>query len=283
MSVTGKEFTYVNQMASSDSDLSKRASWFTCACCPPNVTRLLGSIGGYLWSFQADELKGAINVNVHLYSSAILSIPIKDKVVEVEQKSSWPWDGTAEFEVRNVADIEVTICIRIPAWAESWQLTPCQKDIKTEKGYLRLNAGWIKENPKFTLSVPFTPRFVAPHPYTNQDIVALARGPLVYCLEDFDNPWVDDHFKSLVIDPACLVTEKLVTDSLGGEDYVSLEAHGGATIIDPSSVSGAMVKPGESTRSAKKLEEDLNFIPYCLRDNRGGKGHMRVGIRRLAT
>ena len=48
MSSDGRQFTYVNQLASSDTDLSQRAKWFTCACCPPNVTRLLGYIGGYL-------------------------------------------------------------------------------------------------------------------------------------------------------------------------------------------------------------------------------------------
>src|SRR4051794_1194696 len=42
---------------------------------------------------------------------------------------------------------------------------------------------------------PFEAPVLTPHPFTNQDIVAVARGTIVYCVEDVDNPWVDDHFK----------------------------------------------------------------------------------------
>lgn len=121
MSASGKQFTYVNQMTSSDTDLSKRAEWFTCACCPPNVTRLLGYIGGYLWSFEAQS-ETSVQVNIHMYSSAVLSIPIGNNVVELEQKSNWPWEGKIEFSLRNAAEVSTTIKLRIPSWAENWQV-----------------------------------------------------------------------------------------------------------------------------------------------------------------
>jgi DUF1680 family protein len=75
-SISGKQFTYVNQLASTDTDLSKRAERFTCACCPPNVARTLGYIGGYLWSHRADEKSRSVQINVHLYSSATLKVPV---------------------------------------------------------------------------------------------------------------------------------------------------------------------------------------------------------------
>lgn len=68
-------------------------------------------------------------------------------------------------------------------------------DGQPEKGYLKLSPEWIKRNPSFRLSIPLKTRLTSPHPYTNQDIVVLARGPIVYCVEDIDNPWVNDHFK----------------------------------------------------------------------------------------
>jgi hypothetical protein len=62
--------------------------------------------------------------------------------------------------------------------------------------------------------------------------VALVRGPIVYCVEDVDNPWVQDHFKSVQLDPACSVQEKLVTDGTTGDTYVALTvAKGGAQIL----------------------------------------------------
>ena len=75
------------------------------------------------------------------------------------------------------------------------QLTPPIPNASLENGYLYLTPKYLVDNPKFRLSIPLKPRLLSPHPYTNQDIVALARGPIVYCIEGKDNTWVDDHFK----------------------------------------------------------------------------------------
>lgn len=122
MSASGKEFTYVNQLASTETDLSERAKWFTCSCCPPNVTRLLGYIGGYLWTSTVNKENSSAEVNVHMYSSARLSVPVGERFVEIEQKSNWPWNGKIEFNVRNVSDVSTTIRLRIPSWAASWKV-----------------------------------------------------------------------------------------------------------------------------------------------------------------
>lgn len=110
--------------------------------------------------------------------------------------------------------------------------------------------------------------------------MAVARGPLIYCLEDFDNPWVEDHFKSLVLDPTCTITEKLVFDSsISEEPYVALSATNGASLIDTEDQSGPHIAPGAVPYRKDRRVDKLHFIPYCLRSNRGGKGHMRVAIR----
>ena len=75
------------------------------------------------------------------------------------------------------------------------QLTPACPDAKLNKGYLSLPADWLSKNPKFKLSVPIAPRLIASHPFTNQNTLSVARGPVVYCAEDYDNDWVEDHFK----------------------------------------------------------------------------------------
>jgi len=148
-----------------------------------------------------------------------------------------------------------------------------------DKGYLTLTSEWLKANPTFQFNIPLKPRFVAPHPYTGQDIVALARGPIIYCIEDFDNSWVTDHFKSLVIDPAGKFTEEEKSDVDIGQPYVSLIAHNAASLLDLDTRVGPHSPVGQSI-SENSAVDHLHFIPYCLRDNRGGKGHMRVGIRR---
>ncbi|CZR54496.1 probable DUF1680 domain protein [Phialocephala subalpina] len=279
MSASGKQFTYVNQLSSTDTDLSKRAEWFTCACCPPNVTRLLGYIGGYLWTFLNDKAD-SLQINVHLYSSAQLSIPIGDKVVELEQKSNWPWEGRIEFQFRNASEVASTIKLRIPSWAEDWQIVPSLPDRKLERGYLTLPPEWLKSSPSFVLEMPLKPRFVSPHPYTNQDVIALARGPLIYCLEDVDNSWVTDHFKSLVLDPESPIGETKVSADEMGEPYVALTVETKAPVLDVGMELIPHVALEAIKQEASGVVGNLHFIPYALRDNRGGKGHMRVGIRR---
>jgi len=143
-------------------------------------------------------------------------------------------------------------------------------------GYLTLPAEWLKYNPKFQLTIPLKHRYVSPHPYTNQDVVALARGPLIYCVEDADNSWVDDHFKSLLFDSSANVTESSAT--IGEEEYIQMTAHDAAFFLVLNGENG----PFSPTADVEKKDgaKELHFVPYCLRDNRGGKGHMRVGLRR---
>lgn len=125
MSVDGKAFTYANQLATSEEDASnKREEWFECACCPPNVARVLGHIGGYLWTARTNSEQSA-TINVHLYASALLDYTLEGTKNEVKlrQTTNYPWEGSIEFELENTAVVEVDINIRIPAWAgESWQV-----------------------------------------------------------------------------------------------------------------------------------------------------------------
>ncbi|KAA8568340.1 hypothetical protein EYC84_007376 [Monilinia fructicola] len=206
MSLNGRQFTYVNQLASSDTDLSQRAKWFTCACCPPNVTRLLGYIGGYMWTSSKDERNNAAEINVHMYTSAILKIQLGEHTVELEQKADWPWDGNIQFDLKNPHEISTTIRIRIPGWASNWT--------------------------------------------------------------------------SLIFSTTGEITEK--DADMSNEPYKKLTASGAATSFRlPEQARPELANDGDEFFEVDI--EELHFIPYALRDNRGGKGHMRVGLRRRMT
>lgn len=126
MSVDGKAFTYANQMATSAKDASnKREEWFECACCPPNVARVLGHIGGYVWSPKTNTDTSA-TVNVHLYAAASLEYTLdgSHKSFKLTQKTNYPWDSTIDFELENPSGIELDINLRVPAWADdSWKVS----------------------------------------------------------------------------------------------------------------------------------------------------------------
>jgi uncharacterized protein len=137
LSLDGTKFTYVNQLASSEDEeggkdgagdggngetsLSKREAWFECACCPPNVCRTMGILGGYVWSHGEGE--DGVFVNVHLYTSATLKFEASGgQKVELKQQGNWPWEGDVWFELKTSTDVPVTIRLRIPAWAEGYEV-----------------------------------------------------------------------------------------------------------------------------------------------------------------
>ena len=122
MSSNGRQFTYVNQLASSEQDLSKREQWFKCACCPPNILRLLAQIGGYVWNFYPNEKESSAQINVHLFMANQLRFAVGGQYVEIEQKTDWPWNGDVTFNLRT--DLKhVSMRLRIPFWARSWRVS----------------------------------------------------------------------------------------------------------------------------------------------------------------
>lgn len=297
MSVDGRKYTYVNQLASSDRNLAERNEWFKCCCCPPNIMRTLAIIGGYIYTQPSLGDKAGTRIAVHLYSSSTLHFATDGNDSQLTQTTDWPWDGKVEFELQT-ASKQVSISLRIPQWTSQWsvgvsstatgwanfsQVDPKPSHHNLEKGYLTLSAEWLEQHPQFSLTIQQDLRILAPHPFTNQDNVALARGPIIYSVEDFDNPWVQDHFRSLQLDPDAQVSENLVTDPLTEERYIGLCVHNGASLLPQSKLHARPSIPWHSlvkTSAESEVVEDLHFIPYYFRSNRGGKGMSRTGIRR---
>lgn len=118
MSHDGQRFTYVNQLASSDADASKREDWFTVACCPPNVLRLLGQIGGYIWDVRS--IDKTPEIVVHLYISSSTTFTVGQEKISVKQESNYPWKSDIAFEINSAAPIGVKL--RIPEWAKEWEV-----------------------------------------------------------------------------------------------------------------------------------------------------------------
>jgi uncharacterized protein len=115
MNLEGNAFTYVNQLASSERNKSARASWFECSCCPPNLMRLYGSLGGYVWDYGGDS--GSAFINVHLYTQATVTFDAGGKEVKLSQQSNWPWEGKVSFHLQAPTEASVTIRLRIPGWS----------------------------------------------------------------------------------------------------------------------------------------------------------------------
>lgn len=115
MSQDGKEFLYENHLASCPERPSKRESWFDCACCPPNLTRTIGMLGGYMWSYNTSGKD--VVINIHLYNTAELTFNVGSEKVTLRQKTDWPWGGSVSLELDAPSSLDVTINFRVPGWA----------------------------------------------------------------------------------------------------------------------------------------------------------------------
>jgi len=282
MSLDGNGFTYVNQLASSDKDASARSGWFEVSCCPPNLTRLFGSLGGYLWDYG--RMQNTAFVNVHLYTTATLAFDVNGKSLKFEQTSNWPWDGNVAFRAFVPGSTDVMIRLRLPHWCRDEYVlepAPSSGDVSVTKGgYVTLSPAYVAANPAFSIQIGgFTPRFVTPHPYTNQQTLTLARGPIIYCAEDTDNKWEANHFKDTAVSRDSRVAEESRVDETTGEEYVALKTTSWQRLPPDATSQGNGQDPGfEVKEEAYRDQRELILVPYYFRANRGGKGQMRVGL-----
>lgn len=272
MSVDGRSFTYVNQLASSPQQACSRFDWFDCACCPPNVLRTLGVLGGFFWSTSNDGQTLAI----HQYFDGTLELP--GGAAKITIKTQYPWHGRVEVYVD--PSTSMTVLLRVPGWARRagwWAIEPATQLIE---GYLPLSPG------RNVLNLEMKPRIARCHPDTMQDTVTLLRGPLVYCLEDTDNAdgGRRDHFKSL-----CMSAELDVASIREVWQDGVLRLHvprAGYHLRAPSDADecgggGNEVLEARSYEEAEGEGKDLVFIPFYFRANRRREGvQVRTSLRR---
>lgn len=116
MSQNGKEFLYENHLASCVERPSRRENWFEVSCCPPNLTRTFGMLGGYMWSHKASG--SDVEIVVHLYNSASITFEVAGQTVSLTQETNWPWDNSVKFVLDAPQSLRVTIKLRIPGWAK---------------------------------------------------------------------------------------------------------------------------------------------------------------------
>lgn len=265
MALDGKSFFYVNPLSvnpkASHNDMSKRhvrpvrRKWFGCACCPPNLARMLSSVGSYAFTEREDTLF------VHLYTGGTVEKEVGGEQVKIHLHSGFPWDGNVSLRVETGKAVPMTIALRIPGWSEDFELTGAKdKECRLEKGYLYITGTWSAED-ELRLNFPMEVKVLQSDSRVreNADKLAVMRGPVVYCLEEVDNgPNLEElHIKGNA------AFETSISDEFGS-DMVMLTAPGRRKLP---------ITPAEGlyrTWQKPKYEDvTLRFIPYYTWANRG--------------
>ena len=192
----------------------ERKEWFDCACCPPNLARLLASLPGYLYGVSERALW------VHHFAAGRVDADVPGAGrLSLEVDTDYPWSGNVQFSVRQAPGGPVELRLRVPGWCDgaSLELVPADPaesaaDLNRHSGegrnppnmspaptsdvrslaagdYAALRRVWAPGD-QVALRLPMPPRRLVSDPRVTANVgrVALARGPLIYCVETHDRP-----------------------------------------------------------------------------------------------
>jgi DUF1680 family protein len=184
VSLDGKRFFYVNPLESRGRH--HRSRWFACACCPPNVARTLASLGGYAYAVGDDGLW----VNLYIQGSA--STTLGGRKVTLNVETNYPWDGKVVLTPHVDEPTRFEVRLRVPGWCQGPTVLvsgKTQSALRLDRGYIVLSRDW-KNGDAVVLDLPMPVVRVAANPNVKADagLLAIERGPLVYCMEGCDQP-----------------------------------------------------------------------------------------------
>lgn len=264
MSLDGTLYCYRNPLgfdpASGD---HIRNSWYDVTCCPPNLERTFASLPGYFYSTSKD------GIYAHLYDNSRLDWHLEDGTgLNVQQKTNYPWDGMVEITVTPAKAVDFTFYLRVPAWSDRSQVSVNGKAISGAAAgrYLALQRRWSAGD-TITAKFDMTSHVLQADERIVDDYgrVAVQRGPLVYCLEQLDQP-TGVSLNSVALDlRQSQFREEHRADLLGG---VTVLEHKGAVLEKPASQNGLYFRYG--TEAPRSREVQLTFIPYYAWANRAG-------------
>jgi DUF1680 family protein len=194
MSLDGKSFFYVNPLEvipeASLKDQGKRhvkierQKWFGCACCPPNLARLIASLGCYIHSFRDDALY------THLFMGSEARVKISGADVSVKIETDYPWEEQVDISFNLSVKTKFKYYFRIPEWCGKCvlRLNGIEQKYSNEDGYALIEREW-SEGDKLSIVFDMPVNFVLSNPHVRENTgkVAVMRGPVVYCAEEEDN------------------------------------------------------------------------------------------------
>ncbi|TNC66626.1 glycoside hydrolase family 127 protein [Rubellimicrobium roseum] len=262
LSLDGEHYFYDNKLESDGSHT--RWAWHRCPCCTMNVSRLVASVGGYVYGLADTE------VAVHLYGGSGTTLPVAGGQVTLRETSNYPWDGRIRVEVAPEGAGRFTLSLRIPGWCQgaAARVNGDAVPVVPERGYLRITRAWAPGD-VVELDLPMPAERLHAHPDVRQDAgrVALRRGPLVYCVEERDQ---DVPLHRLRLDDGAPLLARHEPALLGGITVIE----GTARAAEAKAWGSALYR----TEPAPERPATLIGVPYYAWANRG-PNPMQVWLR----
>ncbi|KAB7786785.1 glycoside hydrolase family 127 protein [Bifidobacterium cebidarum] len=243
--------------------LTRRAGWFDCACCPANIVRLIASLDRYLYTVKGNT------IYAHQYIANKTDFGNGLVIEQSQPGEGYPWSGDIEFQISNPEGLQRSLAVRIPAWSAKWTL-----DIDGRRTYVQPRDGFIaidvsKPETHIKLVLDMSVRCLRASLNVKADAgkLAVARGPIVYCMEEVDNPH-DLWTYSMPVNAQ--VSEHYDAKLLDGVEV--LKFGGVRDVQENTGLYIAVDKPVE------RRAAELTMIPYYAWCNRT-EGQMQVWVR----
>lgn len=265
MDLDGKKFFYVNPLEVWPKACTRhdkrhvkpvRQKWFTCACCPPNLARLISSIGHYMYSMENDSLY------VNLYAGNETDVELQGGKASIHQKTEYPWDEKITLNINPKTVHLFTIALRIPGWCDQPELRVNRERININEvlrnGYAYIQRSW-ETGDEIELFFPMPVKRMKSHPEVRENAgkVALQRGPVVFCLEEVDN---GSNLSNIYLDKNSAFDVIFNKDLLEG--VVTIE--GDAVRMDPSAWENKLY----ASSDLQEKPVTIKAIPYYAWCNR---------------
>ena len=287
MAADGKSFFYVNPLEvypkACHEDARKfhvkpvRQKWFGCACCPPNIARLLSSLSMYAYTENDDTLfahlfvGGSVNKYIGRTGGRGDTEGMSGDCLSFYVTTDMPWQGTTVYGCTNEKPVHGTLAIRIPEWSRSFKVSGVTGELdestaQLKDGYLYVTRDW-KKGDSVKLELSMETEFVAANTEVREDMnkTALRRGPFIYCLEEADNG-AGLHTLSVCVDSK---PEELMLN-IAGTDVVALRIAGKRRKASETALYSTLKKP-------EYEDVELIYVPYYAWNNRG-EGEMSVWV-----
>jgi uncharacterized protein len=282
VSLDGERYFYVNPLASNGRAeyLGRggcvRKDWHLVACCPPNVMRLLASLGHYV------ATRDRTGLQVHQYAPVRIATALATGgAVRLRMETRYPWEGAVRLTVEESDGRSWPLALRIPEWSAGRAAVRVNGAPATATpdghGYLRLEQPW-RPGDTVELDLPMDARLIEPHPAieATRGCLAIERGPLVYCVEQADQGAAP--VAELELDPSRPMESRWAPELLEG--VVVVRAPGFR--VDESAWGGRLYRPFRPGAAPARQRAELTAIPYFAWANRG-PGAMRVWIPQTTT
>ena len=276
ISLDGKRYFYVNPLE--DSGKHTRQPWFECACCPPNIARLLAYLPSLIYSISKDSDK--IWINLFVANEASLRLSNNDVKLLVDTK--YPWDGDVTITVFPNKTDEFSIMVRIPSWASKAKVKINNEEMTVNKTgkYVEIKRTWSAGD-IIKLFIPMEIKLLVSHPLVtnNYSKVAVRRGPLIYCAEGVDNPGIDPREIIIDLDSADFKA-KWYGDLLGGVVVIKGRGYVQNSKVFENNLYKEYKEVGRNLVSHKEIV--FTLIPYYAWNNRGANP-MTVWIKACSS